>query len=196
MVVVPTAPSPMLTASPWKKASCTLVLVLKKFWSPLTLQSWVHVSDFDFTSLLQLHWFLPLGIASGFCGAAVLLLLKEGERITRRLTVPLYIRMMWAGAVVGALALMVPGVLGNGHEAANEVLSRDDIHLNLLIGLFAAKFLATVVTVSSGTVGGVFTPTLLLGASLGSVFAECLAVIGTVPADYPEVKAGQPAAAG
>jgi hypothetical protein len=27
-------------------------------------------------------------------------------------------------------------------------------------------------------------------------FAECLAVIGTAPADYPEVKAGQPAAAG
>jgi CIC family chloride channel protein len=40
--------------------------------------------------------------------------------------------------------------------------------------VFAAKFIATVVTVGSGTVGGVFTPTLFLGAALGSLFASSL----------------------
>jgi CIC family chloride channel protein len=44
--------------------------------------------------------------------------------------------------------------------------------LILLLGVFCAKLLATVVTVGSGTVGGVMTPTLFLGAALGSAFGE------------------------
>jgi CIC family chloride channel protein len=50
----------------------------------------------------------------------------------------------------------------------------NELPLLLLGGLFLAKLLATVVTVSSGTVGGVFTPTLFLGASLGGIFASLL----------------------
>ena len=46
--------------------------------------------------------------------------------------------------------------------------------LEFLIGLFGAKLLAIVITVGSGTVGGVFTPTLFLGAALGSVFGATI----------------------
>jgi chloride channel protein, CIC family len=145
--------------------------------TPLTAHGWVRVPDFDFTSLSQLPWFLPLGIASGFCGAAVLRLLRQTQRLTQNMTVPLYVRIMWAGAAVGGMALIFPEVLGNGHEAANEVLGQS-FTLKFLAGLFIAKLLATVLTVGAGTVGGIFTPTLFLGASLGSVFAACLHSIG------------------
>src|SRR5204863_4172662 len=47
-----------------------------------------------------------------------------------------------------------------------------------LLSLLVAKFVATVITVGSGTVGGIFTPTLLLGATLGSLFANCLHQMG------------------
>ena len=137
------------------------------------VHGWVHVPDFDFTSLSQLPWFIPLGIATGLCGAAFLKVLQQSQRLTRNLKVPLYVRTMCAGASVGAMALLFPQVLGNGYEAANEILG-GDLPLNLLVGIFIAKFVATAVTVGSGTVGGVFTPTLFLGASLGSVFASCL----------------------
>ncbi len=152
--------------------------------NPLTPHSWVRVPDFDFTSLAQLPWFLPLGIASGFCGAALLKALRKSDQLTRNFAVPMYVRIMWAGAAVGAMALLFPEVLGNGHEAANEVLSigsagtAAEMSLRFLLGLFVAKFLATILTVGSGTVGGVFTPTLFLGATLGSVFASCLHRIG------------------
>ena len=145
--------------------------------TPFTPHAWVRVPDFDFTSLSQLPWFLPLGIVSGFCGASVLKLLKQGDRLTRNLAVPMYVRIMGAGAIVGAMALVFPEVLGNGHEAANKVLG-EELPLLFLLGLFAAKLVATIVTVGSGTVGGVFTPTLFLGAALGSVFASCLHTIG------------------
>jgi len=137
------------------------------------VHGWVRVPDFDFTSLSQLPWFIPLGIAAGICGAAFLKVLQQSQRLTNRIRVPIYIRIMMAGAAVGGMALLFPEVLGNGYEAANKILG-EDLRLRFLVGLFVAKFLATAITVGSGTVGGVFTPTLFLGASLGSVFASCL----------------------
>jgi H+/Cl- antiporter ClcA/CBS domain-containing protein len=50
--------------------------------------------------------------------------------------------------------------------------------LLFLTGLFLAKLLATLATVGSGAVGGVFTPTLFLGAGLGAAFASALQQLG------------------
>jgi len=145
--------------------------------NPLTPHAWAHVPDFDFTSLSQLPWFLPLGFASGLCGAGFLKLLRRIDGVTRKLPMPMYVRIMLAGAAVGGMALLYPGVLGNGHEAVIEILSKE-LPLALLAGLFIAKFIATILTVGSGTVGGVFTPTLLLGAALGTAFGGCLHAAG------------------
>jgi CIC family chloride channel protein len=82
---------------------------------------------------------------------------------------------MIAGLVVGIIALEYPGVWGNGYVMTNRLLreqfSPDQIPLLLVTGLIAAKLLATSVAVGAGTVGGVFTPTLFLGAGLGTAFA-------------------------
>jgi chloride channel protein, CIC family len=145
--------------------------------TPLTPHTWVQVPNFDFTSLSQLPWFLPLGIAAGFCGATFLKLLRASDQFTSKLALPLYLRITLAAAGVGSMALVYPEVLGNGHEAANEILSTE-LPLKFLAGLFIAKFVATILTVGAGTVGGIFTPTLFLGAALGSVFASCLHKIG------------------
>ena len=50
--------------------------------------------------------------------------------------------------------------------------------LLFLVGLFLAKLVATLATVGSGAVGGVFTPTLFLGAGLGAAFASALQQLG------------------
>jgi H+/Cl- antiporter ClcA/CBS domain-containing protein len=56
--------------------------------------------------------------------------------------------------------------------------------LLVLAGLFVAKLVATLATVGSGAVGGVFTPTLFLGAGLGATFALSLQQIGAGE-DFP-----------
>lgn len=141
--------------------------------NPFTEPAWVQVPSFDFNKLAQLPWFLVLGGVAGACGAGLLKVLNRSDEITRRLPLPMYVRLMLAGAAVGVMALYFPGVLGNGHDAANEILSRE-FPIAFLAGLFAAKLIATVVTVGAGTVGGIFTPTLFLGAALGSLFAGSL----------------------
>ena len=156
--------------------------------NPLTPHAWVHVAEADFTNLSQLPWFLPLGIAAGFCGAGFLKLLRLSDQFTSKLSIPLYVRIMGAAAAVGAMALLFPEVLGNGHEATNEILGKSfPLPLQFLLGLFVAKFIATIFTVGSGTVGGIFTPTLFLGAALGSLFAGCLDRIGWGPTLSPGV---------
>jgi CIC family chloride channel protein len=88
---------------------------------------------------------------------------------------------MIAGLIVGLIALVYPEVWGNGYSATNRVLQLSPT-IQFVLGLFAAKLVATAVSVGSGTVGGVFTPTLFLGAGLGSVFGNVLhmADLGTM----------------
>lgn len=139
------------------------------------LAPWYHVPGFDFTRLTQLPWFLVLGILSGLLGAAFLRLLRLGETWFQRTGWPLAVRLWVAGAAVGGLAIVYPEVWGNGYISASRIL-RGDPHYGVLIlvGVLLAKVLATLTTVSAGTVGGVFTPTLFLGASLGGLFGQVL----------------------
>jgi CIC family chloride channel protein len=64
------------------------------------------------------------------------------------------------------------------YEISTERRFRLFVDLRDLTGLFGAKLAATLATVGSGAVGGVFTPTLFLGAALGGVFALALQILG------------------
>ena len=63
-----------------------------------------------------------------------------------------------------------PEVWGNGYGATNKIL-HEQMALEMVLGLLLAKLIATVAAVGTGTVGGVFTPTLFLGAGLGTALA-------------------------
>jgi chloride channel protein, CIC family len=139
-----------------------------------------HVPTYDFTSLTQLPWFFLLGIASGVVGAVFLKLLHYSEIQFNRLPLNLCLRLAVAGLVVGAIAIFYPDVLGNGYAATHRLL-REPMPLQFITGLFVAKVLAILITVGAGTVGGVFTPTLFIGAALGSFFGTFLHQLGWVP---------------
>src|SRR5208282_96715 len=96
----------------------------------------------------------------------------------------LYARMALAGFLVGVITLAFPEVWGNGYEVTNQII-KQPIKFDLLLGIFAAKLIATVITVGSGTVGGVITPTLFLGAGLGSLLGVALQHGGLAPAHLP-----------
>jgi CIC family chloride channel protein len=80
----------------------------------------------------------------------------------------------FGGLVVGVISLKFPQVYGNGYSATSEILAQVNPNIQVVLWILVAKFLATIVTVGSGTVGGVFTPTLFLGAGLGSLFGTLL----------------------
>jgi chloride channel protein, CIC family len=152
------------------------------------INPWYTVPSFDFTRMSQLPWFILLGIAAGVLGAAFLKLLHGSEDLFAKMRVPVFVRLTIGGLIVGVIAIWFPEVWGNGYEATRSLLQdpsemvRDiaptqNLLLLFLIGLLLAKFLATLATVGSGAVGGVFTPTLFLGASLGAWFGSTLHVL-------------------
>lgn len=145
-------------------SSVVATLVSRTFFG---IAPWYLVPSFEFTSLGQLGWFLLFGVLCGAFGAGFLRLLTSSEELFARSGLPLYLRLALGGAIVGAIAIGYPEVWGNGYNATNKIL-HDHLHWEFLIGLLLAKLIATVAAVGTGTVGGVFTPTLFLGAGLGS----------------------------
>src|SRR6266403_4810824 len=73
--------------------------------------------------------------------------------------------------IVGALAILHPEVCGNGYSTVSGILRGEWLWQTLAI-ILIFKVLATSATFGSGAVGGVFTPTLFVGASLGFLFGE------------------------
>jgi CIC family chloride channel protein len=74
--------------------------------------------------------------------------------------------LFWSGAVVGILSLLTPLVWGNGDAALlGDLQSSATVHALLLVLL--VRLGATALCVGTGTVGGVFTPTLFVGSALG-----------------------------
>ena len=127
-------------------------------------------ATYDFTRLSELPWFVLLGILSGVLGALFLKAMRAGQNQMNRWPMPIYVRLALAGLVVGAIGIYYPEVWGNGYSTTNHLLGETRPQIEFLFWLLAAKLFATTITISAGTVGGVFTPTLFLGASLGSLF--------------------------
>lgn len=152
-------------------ASVVATMVSRSFFG---IKPWYTVPPFEFTSVTQLPWFVCLGILTGAVGAAFLKLLNYSEEAFKKLRVPIYIRLALGGLIVGIVALQFPQVWGNGYVVTNRILlglyPQQYEGLRFLVGLFLAKLLATLATVGSGAVGGVFTPTLFFGAGVGAIF--------------------------
>ena len=110
------------------------------------------------------------GIICGGIGWGLLLLLERSRLVFGRLhSLPL--RLGVGGALFGVLSAFVPQVWGNGYSVVSDVLQGSLVWQGLAI-LLLCKLLAIGLSSGSGAVGGVFTPTLFVGAAAGSVLAQ------------------------
>ena len=186
--------------APLVMASVVATMV-SRFW--FGIEPWYELPesiDYGQAALFsQMGWFLVLGIISGVGGAFFLKSIQNAQFATGKCAWPSWAKLGLAGLAVGLIALVFPGVWGNGYEITNQILHAGSsetgfsglisgsilsnlqawqISLVVLAGLLVAKFVATVCTVGAGTVGGVFTPTLFLGAGLGAAFGQALGLFG------------------
>jgi CIC family chloride channel protein len=109
----------------------------------------------------DLLWVLPLALVLGAAGPSYQKLLHFSG-VAKRLPFAL----LWSGLAMGLLALIEPKVWGNGDFAVLGIL-QDKTMLLGIVSVLACRLVATTFCVGTGTVGGVFTPTLFTGAALG-----------------------------
>ena len=113
--------------------------------------------------------YLLLGLSAGLLAPWFIRLLRFSEEWTGRIAAPVYVKMCAGGLIVGALAVFYPQVCGNGYSTVSGILRGEWVWQTLAV-ILIFKILATTATFGSGAVGGVFTPTLFIGASLGFLF--------------------------
>ncbi|MBS0449193.1 MAG: ClcB-like voltage-gated chloride channel protein [Proteobacteria bacterium] len=120
--------------------------------------------------------YIGLGVLAGVAGPQFLRLLDAARAGFRRLRLAAPWRLALGGLGVGLLSVAEPQVWGNGYSVVDSVLNSPWTWQALFLVL-ATKLLATSASVGSGAVGGVFTPTLFVGAVLGALFAHLLGAV-------------------
>jgi CIC family chloride channel protein len=113
--------------------------------------------------------FIVLGLLCGVLAPRFLLLLSVSKKGFGKVPLPLPLKLGLGGLIVGIVSIWEPEVWGNGYEVVNSLLHQPWTWTALLIVL-VLKVIATLATVGSGAVGGVFTPTLFVGAVVGCLF--------------------------
>ncbi|MHC4939511.1 MAG: chloride channel protein [Planctomycetota bacterium] len=116
----------------------------------------------------ELIAYAVLGVLAGVVAIGFVRLLSFAEDVVDRGRVPLPISAAIGGGLVGCIALVYPHVLGVGYESIGDALN-GSLGWQLLLALLGAKLLAVCITLASGGSGGVFAPSLFLGAMLGGV---------------------------
>jgi len=117
--------------------------------------------------------FALLGVAAGLLGAVLPSLLYRVRDLFRRLPGPPHIRPALGGLAVGLMALAAPEVLGTGYGWV-ELAMAEKLTLATVMLILLLKGPAMALTIGSGGSGGVFAPTVTIGAMLGAAVGMSL----------------------
>jgi CIC family chloride channel protein len=129
---------------------------------------------------LDYGWYILLGLVAGVIGTLLPMAFYGLRDVFHRIPIPPHFKPAIGGLGVGLLALAVPQVLGGGYGWIQRAID-GQMALGLLFTLVFAKMLAFTLTVSSGGSGGVFAPSLYVGAMTGGFLA---ALFGLPPAAF------------
>ncbi len=121
------------------------------------------------TSAWELLAFALLGVVAAFAGVGFIHVLFVVEDRFDNWSIPLYLKPMVGGLLVGVMGFWFPQVLGLGSGAIEDMLY-NRLSFALIITLSLLKVLVTAFTIGSGGSGGIFAPILFIGALLGSLF--------------------------
>lgn len=142
-----------------------------------TIVSRIHFGDYpafilpeySIASFFEFPAFILLGILSSIVALFFMKSIFLCEDAIDKLNIPIWLRPFFAGIFIGIIALFLPQTLGIGYAATNAALY-SSLSLGLLITLVIAKTMTTAACLGCGFGGGVFSPSIFVGAMLGGAF--------------------------
>jgi len=131
-----------------------------------------QVPEYSLIDPMELALYALLGVIAAVLARVFIRVLYGCEDLADRVgSVPEWVKPAAGGLIIGAIGLSRPEVFGVGYEAIEGALL-GSMPLALMAGLVVLKIAATSITVGSGGSGGVFAPSLFIGAMLGGTFGQ------------------------
>lgn len=131
-----------------------------------------HVGAYHLVSAAELLVYALLGLVGGLGSVGfVKLLLGLRSRFARLPRRSLWIQPVVGGLAVGVMGYFVPQVLGVGYDQVDRVLGGEVI-LQSVVLLAGLKILATALCYASGNAGGIFGPSMFIGAMMGAAVGQ------------------------
>ncbi|SVB55603.1 uncharacterized protein METZ01_LOCUS208457, partial [marine metagenome] len=162
------------------------------------------IPKYTLSSPAEYPFYVILGLIAGLAAATFIRLLNLVETNIEKIDlIPVPLRTCLGGLCVGIIALSFPHVLGNGFDVTSDLISLDSDENNSLIlgdsfpvnvgtasgvtsllvfviSIMLLKIIATSISIGSGGSGGIFTPSLFIGAALGAALGLVLNDMGIV----------------
>jgi CIC family chloride channel protein len=142
------------------------------------------IPEYEVGPPIELLGFMAIGAIAGLVGTAFVRVLYSTEDVFGKIPIPEWTKASLGGFLVGGVAVSLPEILGVGYSAITDALN-GKLPLLMLGSLVVVKILATSVTIGSGGSGGIFAPSLFLGAMTGGFFGMLLNELAPTYASDP-----------
>ena len=133
-----------------------------------------RVPEYAFHSAGELPLYLVLGVLAGLVAALYITALYLAKDSFGRWHVPGWLKTTTAGLLVGIVGIWLPQIFGVGYDTIDTIFNAPSMALSLLVALLVAKLAMTAVSIGGGFPGGVFAPSLFLGATLGAAYGTVI----------------------
>jgi chloride channel protein, CIC family len=159
--------APVLGSVVLSSATSWIVLRMVLGNAPLFL-----VPEYQLVHPLEFGLYAVLGVAGGFVSVAFVKLLLGMRKWFLRLPKSTeWLQPLAGGVLVGGMGWFVPQVLGVGYRYVGDAL-QGNMALQLMVLLVVLKLFAVTVSYASGNAGGIFGPSLFIGAMLGGALGS------------------------
>ena len=124
------------------------------------------VPPYEIVSPFELLPYMVAGVVAGVVAVIFIRALNTAEDTFARIPIPEYLKAGLGGLMVGVIGISLPEVFGVGYSTISLALA-GELAVWTMGLLVIAKIIATSITIGSGGSGGVFAPSLFLGAMTG-----------------------------
>jgi chloride channel protein, CIC family len=131
-----------------------------------------RVPEYAFHSAGELPLYVGLGILAGLVAALYVSALYFAKDLFGRWRTPGWLKTTAAGLAVGIVGIWLPQIFGVGYDTIDAIFNGEQMAVSLLVVLLVAKLAMTAVSIGGGFPGGVFAPSLFLGATLGAAYGS------------------------
>ena len=157
------------------------VIVLSAVMAAVLTRAWVGpmpafpVPPYAYNGPLDLPFYLGLGFVAAPIALLYMRAIYWAHDFFHKASLPKWLAPVAVGLLVGAVGVFYPQVLGDSYEAVGDILAGRNIVFGLLLLLLFLKIVLTALSLGAGFIGGVFAPSLFLGAALGGAYGVAMA---------------------